>query len=214
VDSTGLNAGSVSNAADQVVVAERAMANPVFAAIVGEASIELPVAGTLYNYDYLVGHSGIVGIKTGSTIQAGGCFLFAAHRPVLGKDQLVIGAVLGQRGPSILEAALTAGQRLIDAVAGSLRPMAVTLPSSEVGRIGVPWGHEVAVRAGGGAVFLGWPGMAVKVTVTPTPLHPPLAAGQQVGTVTYRVGTQVVSRPLTVDGAVPRPSLSWRLTRR
>ena len=213
-DSTGLSGASVSNAANQVVLAERAMANPVFAGIVGEASIDLPVAGTLYNYDYLVGHSGIVGIKTGSTIQAGGCFLFAAHRAVLGKDQLVIGAVLGQHGPSILEAALTAGQRLVDGVAGALRPIAVSLPSSEVGRIGVPWGHETTVRAGGGAVFLGWPGMAVKVTVTHVPLKAPLAAGQQVGTVTYRVGTQIVSRPATVDGPVPRPSLSWRLTRR
>ena len=213
-DSTGLNAASVSNAADQVVLAERAMSDPVFAAIVGEASVDLPVAGILYNYDYLVGHSGIVGIKTGSTIQAGGCFLFAAHRAVLGKDQLVIGAVLGQRGPSILEAALTAGQRLIDAAAGVVRPIAVSLPSSEVARIGVPWGHQVAVRARGGAVFLGWPGMAVKITVTRLPLGPPLKAGQQVGTVTYRVGTQVVSRPATVDTAVPRASLSWRLTRR
>ena len=213
-DSTGLNAASVSNAADQVVLAERAMGNPVFAGIVGEASVDLPVAGNLFNYNYLVGHSGIVGIKTGSTIEAGGCFLFAAHRAVLGKDQLVIGAVLGQRGPSILEAALGAGQRLIDAAAASLRPMAVSLPSSEVGRISVPWGHDVAVRAGGGAVFLGWPGMAVRITVTHVPLSAPLSAGQQVGTVTYRVGTQVVSRPATVDGSVPRASLSWRLTRR
>jgi serine-type D-Ala-D-Ala carboxypeptidase (penicillin-binding protein 5/6) len=213
-DSTGLSGASVSNATDQVGLAQRAMANPVFAAIVGEASVDLPVAGTLYNYDFLVGHSGIVGIKTGSTIQAGGCFLFAAHRPVLGKDQLVIGAVLGQRGPSILEAALTAGQRLIDATAAALRPVAVSLPSSEVGRISVPWGHEVAVQAGGGAVFLGWPGMAVKVNVAPVPLRAPLAAGQQVGTVTYRVGTQIVSKPATVGTAVPRVSLSWRLTRR
>ena len=213
-DSTGLNAASVSNASDQVLLAQRAMANPVFAAIVGEASVDLPVAGILYNYDYLVGHSGIVGIKTGSTIQAGGCFLFAAHRPVLGRDELVIGAVLGQRGPSILEAALTAGQRLIDAAAGAVRPIAVNLPSSEVGRIRVPWGSEVAVRAGSGAVVLGWPGMAVSVTVTKLPLDPPLAAGQKVATVSYRSGNQVVDRPATVDTRVPRASLSWRLTRR
>ena len=47
-DSTGLSGASMSNATDQVVLAERAMANPVFAAIVGEASVDLPVAGTLY----------------------------------------------------------------------------------------------------------------------------------------------------------------------
>lgn len=213
-DSTGLSVASVSNASDQVVLAERAMANPVFAAIVGEASVDLPEAGKLFNYNDLVGHAGIVGIKTGSTTEAGGCFLFAAHRPVLGRDEVVIGAVLGQHGPQILAEALNAGQRLIDAAAGAVRPMAVSLPSSEVGRVRVPWGTEVAVRAGSGAVFLGWPGMSVSVAVSHLPLHAPLAAGQEVGTVSYRVGTQVVTRPATLGATVPRASLSWRLTRR
>ena len=213
-DSTGLSAGSVSNATDQVTLATNVMSEPAFAAIVGEASVDLPVAGILYNYDYLVGHAGIVGVKTGSTLQAGGCFLFAAHRAVGGRDELVVGAVLGQRGSSILEAALSAGQRLIAAAAAAVRPIAVPLPPGPVGQIRVPWGRAVPVTAPGGAVFLGWPGMAVRITVAHVRLRAPLAAGQQVGTVTYRVGARTVVQPATVAGPVPRASLSWRLRRR
>ena len=214
VDASGLNPASVSNAADQVALAGRAMANPVFAGIVGEASVDLPVAGNLYNYNYLVGHNGIVGIKTGSTIEAGGCFLFAAHRLVAGKDMLIVGAVINQRGASILQAALGAGQRLIDAAAAAVRPVPVQLPYGVVGAVQVPWGSRVLVSSTGGASFLGWPGMAVRVTVQHQDLKAPMAAGQEIGTVSYRVGTQTVTRPATLAAAVPKAGLSWRLTRR
>ncbi|HEV2369411.1 MAG TPA: hypothetical protein VGR90_06015, partial [Acidimicrobiales bacterium] len=139
-DVTGLDPGSVSNASDQVALATRLMANPVFAAMVGEAQVQLPVAGIVYNYDYLVGHNGIVGIKTGSTTEAGGCFVFAARRAIAGHDMVVTGAGLGQHGPSILQAALTASQRLIDAAAGSVAPVTVGVPGSHVGTVKVPWG--------------------------------------------------------------------------
>ena len=212
-DASGLSASSVSDATDQVRLAMLAMANPVFAAIVGEASIDLPVAGQLFNYNGLVGHGGIVGIKTGSTIEAGGCFLFAAHRTVAGHDEEVVGAVLGQRGPSILDAALTAGQRLIDAAAAVVRPVPVGLPYGFVGEVDVPWGHHVAVAAPGQATFLGWPGMAVKVDVQPYPVAAPMAGGKRVGTVSLRVGTQTMVQPAVLVGPVAKAPLSWRLTR-
>ncbi|HET6793016.1 MAG TPA: hypothetical protein VFH45_01155, partial [Acidimicrobiales bacterium] len=143
-DAVGLDAGSVSTATDQVALATKAMEDPVFAAIVAQPQINLPVAGTVFNYDYLVGHDGIVGVKTGSTGVAGGCFVFAAHRVILGHDRVVIGAVLGQRGASELQAALGASKALIDAVPPLVRAVTV-LPPGPVGRVTTRWGSTAEV---------------------------------------------------------------------
>jgi len=66
--------------------------------------------------DRLLGQHGFVGMKTGSTTPAGGCFVFAAHREVDGQPRLVVGAVLGQRGDDPLRAAFRASQRLVVSV--------------------------------------------------------------------------------------------------
>ena len=212
VDATGLDAGSVSNATDQVTLATRLMANPVFAGIVDEPQVTLPVAGIVYNFNSLAGHNGIIGIKTGSTIQAGGCFLFAAQRTVAGHTAVVIGAVLGQQGPSILQAALSSAQKLIDAAAGSLQPVQFSVPGGRVGTVTAPWGGAHAVLAAP-ATLLAWPGMTVTVVVSARALGRTLVDGQTVGTVTYTLGTQSQVVPATVAGAVPGPTLSWRLRR-
>ena len=54
-----------------------------------------PVGGTVQNYDYDVGHDGIIGVKTGSDAAALGCWAFAATRSVAGTTQTVYGVVLG-----------------------------------------------------------------------------------------------------------------------
>jgi len=210
-DATGLDSNSVSNATDQVVLATAAMSNPVFAGIVDLPQVTLPEAGIVYNYNSLVGHDGIVGIKTGSTLQAGGCFIFAAERTVAGHSAVVIGAVLGQQGPSILQAALSSAQKIIDAAAASLQPVNVSPPSS-VGRVTAAWGVARPVVAAGVTV-LGWPGMTLAVKVKGRPLGDRLTDGQVVGTVTYTLGSQAQSVPARVSGAVAGPTLSWRLIR-
>lgn len=131
-DPSGLDPGTVSNAADQVRMAEVVMANPVFAHIVGTASVTLPVAGKVHNFDTLVGHDGFVGIKNGADSQAKGCFVFADNRMVDGRRVTIIGVVLGQAGgPSIsfTAASLEAGQALADSVAARLARLAPAEPA-------------------------------------------------------------------------------------
>src|SRR5256884_5704133 len=65
-DPSGYDDGTVSTAADQVRIVDRAMRLPVFASIVATASATLPVAGTVHNTNALLGHNGFVGVKTGS----------------------------------------------------------------------------------------------------------------------------------------------------
>ncbi|MFZ1997533.1 MAG: hypothetical protein WAU75_25670, partial [Solirubrobacteraceae bacterium] len=73
-DPSGFDPGTVSTAADQLRVFERAMRFPVFRQIVSMPSVTLPVAGTVTNYNPLIAQ-GYVG-KTGSDSAAGGCLAF------------------------------------------------------------------------------------------------------------------------------------------
>ena len=83
-DASGADPATVSTAADQFRLTVRAMQIPAFRQIVAMPQVTLPVAGLAYNVNAALGHDGIVGVKTGSSSQAGGCLAFAATRTVAG----------------------------------------------------------------------------------------------------------------------------------
>jgi D-alanyl-D-alanine carboxypeptidase (penicillin-binding protein 5/6) len=116
-DPSGLDAGTVSTASDQLILAQVAMHDDAFAEIVGAPWADLPVVGRVHNTDSLLGHDGFVGIKTGSDDAAGGCFMFRTWRNVKGTLQAMTGVVLGQHGENLIRAGLDAGRQLADKVA-------------------------------------------------------------------------------------------------
>jgi serine-type D-Ala-D-Ala carboxypeptidase (penicillin-binding protein 5/6) len=116
-DPSGYDDATVSTAADQVRLVDSAMRLPVFASIVATASATLPVAGTVHNTNALLGHNGFVGVKTGSTDAAGGCFAFRAIRRIDGRRTTITGVVLGQPGHEVA-AALAAADAMVDRIAG------------------------------------------------------------------------------------------------
>ena len=117
-DPSGFDPGTVSTAADQLRVFKRAMRYPMFRQIVSMASVTLPVAGTLTNFNPLIaeGYAG----KTGSDSAAGGCLAFLTRVTVGGRRQTAAGVVLGQgqgRDTSaLLGAAGQAAEQLVDSV--------------------------------------------------------------------------------------------------
>jgi serine-type D-Ala-D-Ala carboxypeptidase (penicillin-binding protein 5/6) len=117
-DPSGYDDTTVSTAADQLRVVNQAMGEPVFARIVATPSVTLPVAGTVYNTDTLLGHDGFVGVKTGATAAAGGCFAFQAIRRVDGRRTTITGVVLGQPGPDLEGAGLAAADAMVDRITG------------------------------------------------------------------------------------------------
>jgi D-alanyl-D-alanine carboxypeptidase (penicillin-binding protein 5/6) len=117
-DPSGFDVGTVSTAADQLRVFRAAMRFRVFRQIVSMASVTLPVAGTLTNFNPLVaeGYPG----KTGSDSAAGGCLAFFTHVTVGGQRLTAVGVVMGQGEGSdtsvILAAAGEAAEQLVDSV--------------------------------------------------------------------------------------------------
>jgi D-alanyl-D-alanine carboxypeptidase (penicillin-binding protein 5/6) len=117
-DPSGYDDATVSTAADQLRVVDRAMRLRVFASIVATPSATLPVAGIVHNTNTLLGPKGFVGVKTGSDNAAGGCFAFRAIRWIDGKRTTITGVVLGQPGHDQIAAALVAAAAMVDRIAG------------------------------------------------------------------------------------------------
>jgi serine-type D-Ala-D-Ala carboxypeptidase (penicillin-binding protein 5/6) len=132
-DPSGYDDATVSTAADQVRIVDRAMRLPVFANIVATPSATLPVAGTVHNTNTLLGHDGFVGVKTGSDDAAGGCFAFRAIRWIDGKRTTITGVVLGQPGDDQIMAGLAAADAMVSRIAGRRlrhhRPARHSLPT-------------------------------------------------------------------------------------
>jgi serine-type D-Ala-D-Ala carboxypeptidase (penicillin-binding protein 5/6) len=122
-DPSGFAPSTVSTAADQLRVFQRAMRFPTFRQIVSMGSVTLPVTGTLTNYNPLLAE-GFAG-KTGSDSAAGGCLAFFTHVTAGGRPLTAVGVVLGQgQGsdtPALLAAAGEAAEQLVDFVGPTIR---------------------------------------------------------------------------------------------
>ncbi|SCF63309.1 serine hydrolase [Streptomyces sp. Cmuel-A718b] len=95
---SGMETSTRSTAADQLALARAAMKDPAFREIVATAAVTAPGAGvTFRNTNKLLGHDGVIGLKTGSSTPAGGNLVWATRQKVSGADRLVLGVVLHQR---------------------------------------------------------------------------------------------------------------------
>ncbi|MCM4082040.1 D-alanyl-D-alanine carboxypeptidase family protein [Paractinoplanes hotanensis] len=210
-DPSGYLPTTVSTAPDQVKLARAALKSEVFAEIVALPSATIPVAGKIRNYNDLLGVQGVFGIKTGSTDEAGGCLLFAAHLTVGGRKLTIVGAVFNQPGLNTPEQLANVNREiktLLRAVRQTVKQYTL-LPADPVGEVRTAWGESTPVRPATPLKVVGWPGLSVPVKVTTTAPGASVAAGQPVGTV-QASGVRV---DLRADGATGDPSVWWRLTR-
>ena len=135
-DPSGFDASTVSTAADQLRVFQRAIRSPTFRQIVSMASVTLPVAGTVTNYNPLIaqGYAG----KTGSDSAAGGCLAFFTHVTVGEHRLTAVGVVMGQGEGSetsaLLAAAGETAEQLVDSVAPAIPVHTITTSGAAGGR--------------------------------------------------------------------------------
>ena len=217
-DPAGISPDSVGTAADMLRLASVVMANPLLRQIVSMPQITLPVAGTVYNYDYVLGRDGIIGVKTGSTATAGGNFIFAARRVVAGRTVMVLGAVLGAPGVQPLTAALKDGERLALAAFSQLRVATVLPAGRKVVVVKAKWGKQVVAGTSRPVSVFGFTGEPIHLRVTPAPVLSgkvtTLTAGEKLATVLVTAaGGQAETVPVVAPGPLPQASLKYRLTR-
>ncbi|MGP3970385.1 D-alanyl-D-alanine carboxypeptidase family protein, partial [Streptomyces sp. 6N223] len=218
-DPSGLDSGTVSTAADQVRLAEAAMADPVFREVVGVSGYTDSYGVEHGNWNYLVPVDGVIGIKTGTSSAAGGCLLFAAEQEVDGERQLILGAVLGQppaaEDNSILTEALNAGQTLIDFAQEELTSAEVFSSGEVVGQVDDGLGGETPVRVAEEVTAFGWPGLEVGVELAAAEDGIPHTADAGTGVGDLRLGNDDggVTVPVELAEKLGEPGFAARLRR-
>ena len=209
-DASGFSSKSVSTAQDQLILARELMKDPVFASIVATKTIQLPIAGSLDNVNELLGTDGIVGIKTGSTEDAGGNLAFAASQPAAGQQINIVGVVLGQKD---LTGAFDATETVLKSLEQYVQLTRVVPVGQPVGSVKPVWGSEVDIVTAKEVQMLTWPGMKLESKVEIDDLTPPKSANGQVGWLTVTMGEQTQKVPLLLATPLGSASLSWKLTR-
>lgn len=211
-DPSGLDAKTVSDASDQLILAAKAIADPVFARTVNMRAVDLPVAGTVTNFNRAVGTGGYVGIKTGSDASAGGCLMFANRQRAAGRAITILGVVLGQGAgqestTDLVGAALNASTTLVHSVVASIGLHTVVPAGTVVADVTGSHGPPVTVVTASGLSVLGFPGMRVPVTVTLERLGTTLSRGETVATVALTGAHTRATAAASLSGV----TLTWRL---
>jgi D-alanyl-D-alanine carboxypeptidase (penicillin-binding protein 5/6) len=188
------------------------MKDAVFAQIVARSDAKLPVAGTVYNVDYALGQNGIIGIKTGSGLNLGANFLFAASAAVGNFTVTIYGCVMGQ---PTLDAAFAAAKALITAVQASITVKRVLAKYQSVGSYQPPWGGRSDLLSTFNVDLVEWPGMILRESLrAPTlAINAPLPSGTAAGVLNIVLGNYNLDVPLTTSDALYPPGRFWRLTR-
>jgi serine-type D-Ala-D-Ala carboxypeptidase (penicillin-binding protein 5/6) len=213
VDVSGLDPGSESTATDLIKLGVAAMALPAFAQVVGMGEATLPVAGRLINFDYDLGHAGIIGIKTGTDTAAGGCFLFEAQDTVDGRKVTLVGAVLGQQTSSPITAVLSSAVSLTQAAFVAMAKLPLVVPGQVVGHVVSSWGSSVPVKVVGSPDIVGWPGLPLTARLHVGSLSPDIATNTRVGELEVDLDGHNVHVDVRTAGHLSGPSPTWRLTR-
>jgi D-alanyl-D-alanine carboxypeptidase (penicillin-binding protein 5/6) len=213
-DASGVNETTVSNAADQIKLAQEAMKDPVFREIVAMPQAVLPVAGKVFNVNNMLGKHGIVGIKTGSGVIAGGCFVSASPIVNGSEKHYIIVAVLGSRKANQnLQSALEANAQILEQARPQFKTYTLTLPANGLGKITTPWHANSELEVQGTIQVFGYPGMKVAYSIDPKEIKVPAAAGTEAATLKIKLGDNSQDVPMTTTAQIDPPGFLWRLLR-
>ncbi len=117
VEPTGISPGDRSTAYDQARLAADLMTSQaIVRSIVIKPVVVLPVAGALISYNPFVGTDGIVGVKSGYTVPAGGCEALALRFRLDGLTVTDYAVVLGQQGGNSIDVAADKAIDLLQAL--------------------------------------------------------------------------------------------------
>ncbi len=207
-DASGYSPNTISTAMDLTKLAENAMDQPVIAQIAAQKAASLPVVGTVYNVNRLLGSNGVIGIKTGNTEEAGGCYMFAAKRSINGQDFTVVGVILG--APS-LSTSLHDAPGLIDSTFANIQTKQVIKKGQQYGQITRGGSVSVPIIAQADLSVLAWPSKPPALSVEIDNLSLPIDAHTPVGTIKAHSGSYSAEVKLLPASELKQPSVWYRL---
>lgn len=185
-DPSGFSDKSVSVPSEMIALGQKALQNEVIAEIVAQSEATLPVVGLVQNTNKLMIDPNVVGIKTGTTDEAGACLLFAAKHKIDDSHEVtIIGVVMGQTDHA---AVFAASKRLLESATKGFGESTVLPAEATVGTYTTPWGDSSSVKTKEALVTYGWKGTSVQPTYDLSDISTPQLAGAKVGTATLSTG--------------------------
>src|SRR5438445_1146032 len=211
-DTSGASAATVSTPSDLTTLGMVAMLNEVFAQIVALGQATLPVAGTVYNVNALLGQGGNIGIKTGSGLNTGANYLFAANVTVDSRTIVVYGCVMGQ---PTLQLAFATAQALIAAISPALHVRRVIARNQSIANYTTPWGEQSDLVSTVDVDLAEWPGMILRqhLDAKEVVLERPISPSTVEGTEHVVLGDYNFDVPLATADPLYPPGRLWRLLR-
>ncbi|MGW7103771.1 D-alanyl-D-alanine carboxypeptidase family protein [Streptomyces sp. NPDC054883] len=224
-DPSGLDAGTVSTAADQLKLAEAVMKDEAFRAVVALPSAEIkglskpfPNNNTLLSVDGL----SVSGIKTGSSTPAGGTLVWAAYKSVGDETPLILGTLMDQHadgpdhnGENSLKLVLANSEKIIESVRQALDSAPVVRKGQTVGHVDDGLGGRTPLVATKDLNVIGVPGQQLQLVLRPGVSGTPHAAkaGTEVGVLTVGTGEGAKHVPVALGTQLAEPSFTTRVTR-
>jgi D-alanyl-D-alanine carboxypeptidase (penicillin-binding protein 5/6) len=206
-DASGFSSDTRSTAVDLVKIGILAMKQPVLSEIVAQPSATIPVAGIVNNVNRLLGVDGIVGIKTGNTDQAGGCYLVASRRVLSGGHSRTL--LVAIMGAPTLARALADSRPLLNQVASGFSAKTIVTAGQQLGIVKTTWGSQSAALAQDNITIFGWNSSGA--TLTTQPRLEALHQGASVGSATVSKGVDRATISMYLSDPLRAPSTSWRL---
>ncbi|MES9522766.1 D-alanyl-D-alanine carboxypeptidase [Streptomyces capoamus] len=213
-DPSGLKETTVSTAEDQVKLGRAFVKVPALVSISSAASWTDPSGHFWPNYNELPYRIGAIGIKTGSTTAAGGNLLFASRKQVGGRTVTLVGAILGQHKPKILETVNAVSKTALLAAQDALTTSKILKKGDVVGYVDDRLGGHTPVVVTRDVTAAGWSGLKVRLSFTPGTVPHTAKAGTRVGTLTVGDGTSgAVKVPVALQKDLAEPGFGAKLTR-
>ncbi|MFD8382887.1 D-alanyl-D-alanine carboxypeptidase [Streptomyces sp. NPDC059679] len=222
-DPSGFKATTKSTASDQLKLARAVMKSEAFRSVVATPNISVPGLKTpgskIYNNNNLLVKPGVVGIKTGSSTPAGGALMWGAEKTIDGNKRLILGVVLEQRAPGILQNSLdlvqTNSYKLITAVQDGLTSATVAKKGEVVGHVDDGLGGTTPVVATKDVTAVGWGGLEVELELIDGGKVVPhtAKAGTVVGQLAVGSGSAQVKVPVALQSDLSEPSFGSKLVR-
>ncbi|WP_328494731.1 D-alanyl-D-alanine carboxypeptidase [Streptomyces sp. NBC_00414] len=216
-DPSGLKETTVSTAEDQVKLGNELVDIKALVDITKLPTWVDPSGKKWDNYNRLVPYNNAIGIKTGSTTKAGGNLLFAATQEVGGENVIVVGAILGQHTPPIIDTVNAVSKTAMVAAQDALTSRKILKKGDVVGYVDDGLGGQVPVVATKDVSAVGWAGQTVKLKLDEGGATIPheAKAGTEVGSLSVGDGTtgDAVEVPVALQSDLTEPGYGAKLTR-
>ncbi|TQE20573.1 D-alanyl-D-alanine carboxypeptidase [Streptomyces ipomoeae] len=214
-DPSGLKETTVSTAEDQVKLGNELVKMKALTDITKLPYWHDPSGQRWDNYNRLVPFNNAIGIKTGSTTAAGGNLLFAGTQEVGGETAIVVGAILGQHTPPIIDTVNAVSKTAMLAAQDALTSDTILKKGDVVGYVDDQLGGRTPVVVTKDVSAVGWAGKTVRLELDASDSLPHEAeSGTRVGSLIVGDGSgEGVEVPVALQQDLTEPGFGAKVTR-